>query len=190
VVQRPNAVCPVCQSRDRHRLAWLWLCVQTPMLVSPMAVLHVAPEGVVARRLRALRHLRYVSGDLVHRADLRMDLGRLPFADGIFDLLYCSHVLNMLPDDRPALAEIFRVLRPGGHALIQVPAPVPGSGIEAGAASTREDRERVFGDPDMYRRYGRDDLGGAASPCRLRCAVRALLPDLQRAGPDPDGTDR
>ena len=160
VVPRPNAVCPVCLSRDRHRLAWLWLREHAPILASPLAVLHVAPEAVVARRLRALPNVRYVSGDLVHRADVRMDVGRLPFAAGTFNLIYCSHVLNMLPDDRPALVEIFRVLRPGGLALLQVPTPVPGAGIEASPDSTREDRLRLLGDPDMYRRYGSDDLAG------------------------------
>ncbi len=162
-VPRPNAVCPVCHSRDRHRLAWLWLRDHTPILSFPMQVLHVAPEPVVAQRLQALPQLRYVSGDIVHRADVRMDVCRMPFGEAAFDLVYCSHVLNMLPHDGPALAELFRVLRPGGLALLQVPAARAGDGVEAGAASTSEDRRRLLGDPDMYRRYAGDELA-----CRLR----------------------
>lgn len=158
VVPRPNAVCPVCHSRDRHRLAWLWLRENTPILSKPLDMLHVAPEPVVARRLRALPKLRYVSGDIVHRADVRMDICRMPFGSSVFDLVYCSHVLNMLPRDGPALAELFRVLRPGGLALLQVPAAKAGDGVGAGAASTVEDRRRLLGDPDMYRRYGGDEL--------------------------------
>ena len=158
VVQRPNAVCPVCHSRDRHRLAWLWLQTNTALGRAPMRMLHVAPEPVVARRLQALPRLLYVSGDLVHHATVQMDVCRMPFAANSFDLVYCSHVLNMLPDDQPAMTEIFRVLCPGGLALLQVPTPVAGRGVEAGPVSTADQRQHLFGDPDMYRRYGADEL--------------------------------
>jgi SAM-dependent methyltransferase len=108
--------------------------------------------------LRALPNLDYVSGDLVHAADVRMDITRLPFGAACFDVAYCSHVLNMLPEDVPALAELARVLVPGGYALLQVPQPVDGEGIELPVSADRTVRLSTFGDPDMYRRYGRDAL--------------------------------
>lgn len=158
VVPRPNAVCPVCQSRDRHRLAWLWLTSQTRLGREPVRLLHIAPEPELARRLTALPAVHYVSGDIVHRASVRMDVCSMPFGTGSFDLIYCSHVLNMLPEDQPALAELFRVLRPGGQALLQVPVTQPGAGVEVSSTSTAEERRAKLGDAHMYRRYERDAL--------------------------------
>jgi SAM-dependent methyltransferase len=132
----------------------------TPIGKVPIRLLHVAPETVVAQQLQALPLVHYVSGDLVHRASVHMDICRMPFRDNSFDVVYCSHVLNMLPDDKPAMADLFRVLSPGGLALLQVPKPLEGPGIEVGAGSSAPERRALLGDPDMYRRYGKDMLAG------------------------------
>lgn len=158
VIPRPNAVCPVCQSRDRHRLAWLWLTQETRLLRDSLTFLHLAPEPELARRLAALPNLRYLSGDLVHRARVRLDVTRLPLPDACIDMLYCSHVLNMLPQDGPAMSELFRVLKPGGLALIQVPQAPAITTLEASPRSHRDERLALFGDPDMFRRYAGADL--------------------------------
>ena len=158
VVQRPNAVCPVCLSRDRHRLAWLWLHERTAIGKKPMRLLHVAPEAVVAKRLQALPNLHYISGDIVHHAHVRMDVCKLPFAEATFDFVYCSHVLNMVPDDTPAIAELLRILRPGGVVLLQVPRDQSDQTIELSPQSSRSERLAALGDADMYRRYGRSEL--------------------------------
>ncbi|MDP5071730.1 MAG: class I SAM-dependent methyltransferase [Congregibacter sp.] len=51
------------------------------------------------------------------------DALRLPFADASFDAVICSEVLEHIPDYRSALAEIARVLRPGGRFCASVPRP-------------------------------------------------------------------
>ena len=158
VIPRPNAVCPVCQSRDRHRLAWLWLTHETRLHQAPLTFLHLAPEPELARRLAALPNLRYLSGDLVHHAGVRLDITRLPFPNACIDILYCSHVLNMLPRDVPALSELFRVLKPGGLTLIQVPQATAIATLEASPRSSHAERLALFGDPDMFRRYTGSDL--------------------------------
>jgi SAM-dependent methyltransferase len=56
---------------------------------------------------------------------LRGDATRLPFADGAFDAVVCSEVLEHVPDDVGALAELVRVLRPGGPLAVTVPAWLP-----------------------------------------------------------------
>jgi predicted SAM-dependent methyltransferase len=141
-------------------LAWLWLTRETPLLQSHLSFLHVAPEAGLTRLLASLPNLDYLSGDLVHRAMVRMDVGQLPFRGHSFDMIYCSHVLNMLPEDEPAMTELHRVLKPKGLALIQVPDPVPGSGLEASPSSTPEERLAMHGDPAMFRRYGLQCLLG------------------------------
>lgn len=49
----------------------------------------------------------------------------LPFADGTFDRIICSEVLEHITDDGGAIAEIFRVLKPGGTLAATVPAWLP-----------------------------------------------------------------
>jgi ubiquinone/menaquinone biosynthesis C-methylase UbiE len=46
------------------------------------------------------------------------DVTRLPFADGSFDTVTCGYVLEHLPDPRPGLRELSRVLVPGGRMLL------------------------------------------------------------------------
>jgi ubiquinone/menaquinone biosynthesis C-methylase UbiE len=49
------------------------------------------------------------------------DAGALPFAAASFDRVYCSEVLEHVVDPRTAVAEIRRVLKPGGVAVLSVP---------------------------------------------------------------------
>ena len=155
--RRPDARCPRCGSLERHRLLAL-LLAERPTLASGR-VLHVAPEPIVARLLQAGASV-YVSADLSASADARMDVTRLPVSAGALDLVVASHVLEHVPDDRAAMAEMFRALRPGGTALLHVP-------IDLGRAATDEDpsvtdpaeRVRRFGQDDHVRLYGRDFVG-------------------------------
>jgi len=156
--RREDAICPVCLCRDRHRLAWLYLLRETRLFKASLAFLHVAPELEMARWWSAMPTLRYLSIDLFHPAMMKMDLGRLEIPDQSIDMLYCSHVLNMLPDDRPAMREAFRVLSPGGLALFQVPMNSCATPVELNASSTHQQRMVSLGDPDMYRRYAPDVL--------------------------------
>jgi SAM-dependent methyltransferase len=82
----------------------------------------------------------------------------LPFADGTFDAVICNHVLEHVSDDRLALAELHRVLRPGGWALLQVPIALAlERTIEDSAAKTDADRIRLFGQSDHVRLYNAVD---------------------------------
>ena len=173
VVPRPNVLCPVCLARDRHRLLWLYLERESGLLSRPQVLLHLAPEPCLARRLASRPGIQYISGDLFHPAMFRMDILRLPLRDQSVTAVICSHVLNMLPADGPAFAELFRVTKPGGTVLLQVPHAATAETIEAGADSTRESRLHLFRDPDMYRRYGQDFAIRAAS---ARFAVEPVRP--------------
>jgi ubiquinone/menaquinone biosynthesis C-methylase UbiE len=50
------------------------------------------------------------------------DVRRLPLADGSFDFVYAGGVVEHFPETKDALAQFRRVLRPGGRALVTVPA--------------------------------------------------------------------
>lgn len=153
VERREHAVCPVCFCRDRHRLAWLYFQRETGLFMRPAAFLHIAPEPSLAARLSALKHIEYLSVDLFHTAMIQMDICRMRLPDNTYDMVYCSHVLNMLPADRPAIAELYRVTKPGGMALIQVPKIIRGGPVELDERSTCDQRQEQLGDPHMYRRY-------------------------------------
>jgi SAM-dependent methyltransferase len=156
---RAGARCPRCLSLERHRLLWLYLEHETNFLTEPAACLHVAPEPALRERLRELPRLDYVSVDLNPGwpADLVADVTDLPFDAASFDLVICNHVLEHVSDDACALAEVHRVLRPGGRALMLHPIEDerPATFEDPAATSGRE-RRRLFGQRDHVRIYGGD----------------------------------
>ena len=124
----PNGTCPACLSLPRHRL--LKAVLEERSEPRPGSrILHVCPKGErgLARWFRRLSrtYLSIDKGGIWNDfseggAMLPMDLTKLAFADGSFDFVMCSHVLECIPDDRAAIGEIYRVLAPGGTAALQV----------------------------------------------------------------------
>ncbi len=53
------------------------------------------------------------------------DIRYLPFDDNIFNLVICSEVLEHIKDDKKAISEALRVLKPGGNLVISVPRYYP-----------------------------------------------------------------
>jgi SAM-dependent methyltransferase len=156
VIPRSEAICPICYSLERHRSLSLYLRWHPELFADGTRFLHIAPEGSVTRLLRRAGDIDYVSIDIEPRdVMLAMDLSRLAFRDCAFDCIYCSHVLEHVPDDRAALAELWRVLRPGASLVLQI--PVKGNlTVEDPSLTDAEERVRRFGQPDHVRLYGRD----------------------------------
>jgi SAM-dependent methyltransferase len=119
---RPHAECPHCGSLERHRLLWLFLKQRTHLFARPARLLDVAPNPILRRKFVGLQHVQYISVDLVSRlARLRADLTQLPFPENCFDAVLCIHVLEHIVEDRRAMRELFRVIRPGSWAIVQTP---------------------------------------------------------------------
>lgn len=154
--KRPECECPVCGSLERHRLVWLFLNNETDLFDGQhKRMLHIAPEWSFTEVFSRLRYINYVSFDLVLPiCKVRGDITRLPFSSGSFDVIYCSHVLEHIPDDRLAMRELLRVLKPGGWFLPDVPLQ-EGNTVEDPSAGP-EERERRFGQSDHVRFYGPD----------------------------------
>jgi SAM-dependent methyltransferase len=155
---RPNVHCPVCYSTDRERLVYTFLKNRPNVLSPGMKLLHVAPESGLGAWLRSKLGSGYVTADLMmEHVDVKVNLLDIQFPDASFDAVICNHVLEHIPDDAKAMAEIFRILKPGGWAILQVP-------ISASIGTTYEDfsitdpaeRERAFGQKDHVRLYARD----------------------------------
>jgi predicted SAM-dependent methyltransferase len=85
-----------------------------------------------------------------------MDITEIPFHSESYDAIICIHVLEHIEKDRRAIKELFRVLRPGGWALISVPIRLDQRTFEDPAIVTPEDRKRHFGEEEHVRFYGID----------------------------------
>ncbi len=161
VLRRPHHLwCPICASLSRHRTAW-YLFQKRSLQVNPGSAfkfLHVAPEACLEKRFRALPNVDYTSADLYNRrAMLKIDIMNTAIPDASFDMIYCSHVLEHVADDRRALQEFHRVLKPGGRVLLQV--PIHEKITQENATITNPmDRERLYGQYDHVRSYGSDIL--------------------------------
>jgi len=157
LAQRADAICPVCAALERHRLVWLFFYLGTKLLDgSAKKMLHIAPERELEAKFRKVRGLDYLSGDLNdERAMVRMDISDIRYPDGLFDVIYCSHVFEHVGDDRKAMRELWRVLKPGGWAVFVVPVRVEKT-IEGPSVTDPGQRERLFGQSDHVMRYGPD----------------------------------
>jgi hypothetical protein len=158
VKQRDNAKCPHCGSLERHRLQWHYLKNCTNLFTGRLKVLHFAPEAGLQRKLKSLPTLTHVSADLSSRlADEKFNICDIPHPADSFDVVLCSHVLEHVPDDRKAMSELYRVMKPGGWGLIEAPiSRKRKETFEDWSVTEDKDRERVFGQRDHVRIYGRD----------------------------------
>jgi predicted SAM-dependent methyltransferase len=158
VVVRQNARCGNCGSLERHRMIWPYLKYETDLFSpTPKKMLHIAPEGCLAKNISKYSQIDYLTADLNYSAMVKMDITNIQYPDNSFDVIYCSHVLEHIADDKQAIKELSRVLKPTGWAILQVP-------IKADLEETLEDvtitdpkeKERLFGHEDHVRQYGRD----------------------------------
>lgn len=179
---RAHAKCPRCASLERHRLLQLYITERTDLPDAELSVLHFAPEHELQRYLRQRPRLRHRSADIDSPlADDRVDIMALPYGDASFEVVICLHVLEHVPDDRRAMRELFRVLRPGGRAIVMCPIDDRrAETLEDPSVTSPEDRARVFGQFDHVRLYGRDfsqRLAEAGFDVRIDAFLDELPPE-------------
>lgn len=119
---RLRAKCPKCGELERARMAMLVInSTYSDKKASETDVLHVSPENFL-RKIFKSKYKSYISSDLYREdVDHQFDIQNIPYPDSSFDLVFASHVLEYVENDRQAIQEIKRVLRPGGLALLPVP---------------------------------------------------------------------
>jgi predicted SAM-dependent methyltransferase len=140
-------------------MIWLWMTRTTTLLEEHPRLLHIAPEVSLMRHFKRLyKSDNYLTADLESPlADMHFDVQSIPLADNSIDVIICNHLLEHVEDDRQAMRELHRVLRPGGWAVVLVPE-------DRARATTFEDdtitdpklRTELFGQYDHRRVYGRD----------------------------------
>ncbi|TPN83045.1 class I SAM-dependent methyltransferase [Aquimarina algicola] len=156
--QRDNVLSPSTLSLERHRLLWLYLKNETEFFTTPAKVLHFAPEQAFYKRFRKLKHIEYTTTDLNSPlADVKADICNLPFENDQFDVIFCNHVLEHIPDDTKAMQELLRVLKPAGMAILQIPQDLDREHtFEDDTITDPIERAKIFGQYDHVRVYGRD----------------------------------
>ena len=155
---RENVLSPSTLSLERHRLLWLFLQQETDLFQSNLKVLHFAPEQAFYKRFRNLKNLDYTTTDLNSPlSDIKADICNLPFDDNTYDVILCNHVLEHIPDDHKAMQELYRVLKPGGWGIFQIPQDLNRERtFEDDSITDRKERAKIFGQYDHVRIYGRD----------------------------------
>jgi predicted SAM-dependent methyltransferase len=153
-----NLSCPVCQSYNRDRLLFLFLKRRTEILRSSLKVLHIAPEKKISEVLKGTGLLTYLSADIQSPlADVKMDITKIQFPDETFDVVICNHVLEHVSDDSAAMSELYRVIKIGGWAVLQVPLSyILEKTYEDFLITDPKGREEHFGQYDHVRIYGLD----------------------------------
>jgi SAM-dependent methyltransferase len=160
--KRPNSRCPKCDSLERFRLYYLYLTAYLPK-DKPLKVLHFAPERIIKALFKSFTNITYLSADInPKKAMVKEDITKLSFPNESFDFIFCSHVLEHIPEDIKAMREIRRVLKPDGTAILLVPImdnykgkPITKT-YEDFTITDPKEREQVFGQHDHVRIYARD----------------------------------
>lgn len=162
--RRRDAGCHSCRSTDRDRLVFTYLKEKLHIFEkTQIKILHFAPEKPLSKVLNASGFQEYVCGDLFTEGYFYPDYVRnmnvldIPFEANYFDVIICNHLLEHVPTDLAAMKELYRVLKPDGKAVVQVP-------LSLNSEKTHEDpnitepaeREKYFGQFDHVRIYGLD----------------------------------
>lgn len=155
---RENVLSPGTFSLERHRLMWLYLQEKTDFFTKPYKVLHIAPEQAFYKRFKKLKNIDYITVDLNSPlADIKADITSLPFDNNWFDIIFCNHVLEHIPDDTQAMNELYRVMKPGGWGIFQIPLDKNRSvTFQDDSITDPEERTKIFGQYDHVRVYGWD----------------------------------
>ncbi len=158
--QRNNVLSPSTLSLERHRLLWLYLQNETNFFkaTEKIKVLHFAPEQEFYKRFKKQTNLDYITTDLLSPlADVKADICNLPFQDNTYDIILCNHVLEHIPDDTKAMQELYRVMKPGGMGIFQIPQDLKRAVTFSDDSITdQKERAKIFGQYDHVRVYGRD----------------------------------
>ncbi len=120
-----GALCPVCGSISRDRfLYWCW--VRRTGYDPRARVLETSPRMPNLYRERMAERVDYTASDYdlsAHKGMIQIDLQAIDLPDASLDAVLTPHVLEHVPDTGKALAELYRVMKPGGHVFLQIPVP-------------------------------------------------------------------
>ena len=120
----------------------------------------MAPEPGLSRIIKRHSNIDYLTADISSDdVMVKMDIAEINYPDKAFDTIICNHVLEHIIDDRKAMRELYRVLKPGGWGILQVPISLSiDKTYEDFSVTAPSEREQVFGQSDHVRIYAIDYL--------------------------------
>jgi predicted SAM-dependent methyltransferase len=163
IIPRKNAKCPNCDSLERHRQVYLYLKNNTDIFKNEIKLLHFAPETIFHNIFSELNNIDYWPVDLFRKDDYireNVDMANIPYEDNSFDIIFNNHVLEHVPNDKKAMEELYRVVKPSsenGVVIIMVPLSYNlNKTLEKEEYNTPELRLKHYGQHDHVRIYGKD----------------------------------
>jgi len=162
---RKNALAPDSMSLERHRAFYLYLKEKTDFFSSNLRILHIAPEYCFLKKFKKIDNIEYITGDLNSPwADVKMDVHEIPFEDNSFDVIFANHLLEHVENDLEVMKEFYRVMKPKGWGIFQVPIDRNReTTYENPAITSPKEREKHFWQSDHLRLYGKDYANRLAS---------------------------
>ncbi|MCH2235205.1 MAG: methyltransferase domain-containing protein [Crocinitomicaceae bacterium] len=157
VAHRENVLCPYDLTLERHRAIWLYLNRKTDFFTKPdLTMMHIAPEQCFLDKFKKQENLKYTTGDLVSPiADLHFDLHAIPLEDNQYEVIFCNHVMEHVKNDLQCMKELYRIMKPGGWGIMQVPIDASrNETYEDWSITSPEEREKHFWQKDHVRLYG------------------------------------
>ncbi|MFT3980373.1 MAG: methyltransferase domain-containing protein [Ferruginibacter sp.] len=158
---RQNAWCTKCQSLERDRLLWMYFDKKTNLYTDNLKLLHIAPEIVFFNKFKTQKNLDYQPVDifphLYPKGTTYLNILDHQLPDNSYDVIICNHVFQYIEDDKTAMRNILKLLKPGGWAILQVPINTKGTTtFEDSSITDPKEREKVFGLDEHVRYYSYD----------------------------------
>lgn len=154
--------CPVCGASDRDRLILTYLKMRGLQdATEGTRLLQIAPSRVVENWIkRWCPQVAYESTDLfMDHVTFHADLQNMDMvADHTYDVIICSHILEHVQDDKKAMREMSRILKPNGQVIFLVPIDLNAADIDEEWGLSEEENWRRFGQGDYCRRYSKAGL--------------------------------
>lgn len=150
--------CPFCRAGDSFRLYALYLKKKLGKTNGKITFIEFAPAEPITRLIRSYKNINYRSADLyMGGVDDKVDLTNMPiYKDNSIDMFMCTHVLEHIANDQKAINELYRILKPGGEAIIQVPILMTmENDYENSLAKSEAERWKYFGQGDHLRIYSK-----------------------------------
>ena len=162
---RDNAMCPHCGSLERHRQIYLYFKNETNIFKENIKLLHFAPELIFHKIFSESENIDYWPVDLFRNdSNIKenVDMQNIPYEDNSFDIIFNSHILEHVPDDKKAIEELYRVIKPQSkRGIVVTMVPIDynlDETFEKEEYNTPELRLKYYGQDDHVRIYGKDFL--------------------------------
>ena len=154
---RRNCKCPICESIDRWRWTLYVLHEYTKIFSERSNVLHFAPEAGVKNAISLNPNCWYMTGDLLkENGDIVMDITDIPFKDNLFDYIIVNHVMSYVKNEKKAMDELKRCLKPSGTLIMSFPICTDRDTYENLDIRAQEESMKLFGVTGNCRMYGKD----------------------------------